>query len=305
MNAIPLSQKQQHGCNLCGAVVVRELYTASDHLGKSDEPFSIVECSGCGVLRTLPEMSDEELDRFYPEDYWGECGGPSQGWIEKSQAEKVRFLETSVKGGGRILDIGSGAGYFLRALDANRWDRFGVELGKVAAAAANRVLGQDRVFTGTLIDAACAENFFDVVTFWSSLEHTNRPKANIIEARHIIKPGGTLILEVPNSESYQARFFGSDWSALDVPRHRYHFTTAILKNLLADAGFEVYRLTYYSRTHNSHALRQSLKARLLGKRPTLINKAIFCLAIPFIKPFDWLMTTIDEGATITLAARAI
>ncbi len=77
-------------CDLCGSVTVRELYTAKDRLRNTDLLFSIAECVGCGVLRTLPDMSDAELARYYPDDYWGGAG-PSQKWIESSQSEKTRL----------------------------------------------------------------------------------------------------------------------------------------------------------------------------------------------------------------------
>src|SRR5437870_13264122 len=84
--------KSTGGCDLCGSTAARELYTARDRLGNSNQPFYIVQCEGCGVLRTLPEMSDAQLASFYPDDYWGGAAEPTQRWIESSQSEKVNFL---------------------------------------------------------------------------------------------------------------------------------------------------------------------------------------------------------------------
>jgi 2-polyprenyl-3-methyl-5-hydroxy-6-metoxy-1,4-benzoquinol methylase len=255
-------------------------------------------------LRTLPDMSGAELARYYPDDYWGGAG-PSQKWIESSQSEKTRFLSRCDLLGGSILDVGCGAGFFLRALSPTRWERFGVETGEAAARAAERAVGSGHVFAGTLTQSAWADSRFDVVTFWSALEHTNEPRANLREAKRIIKHGGSLIIQVPNAASYQARFFGGDWFALDAPRHRYHFTLSLLDRLLSEIGFEVYRVNYFSKAHNSHALRQSLKSKLLSRESKAFNRALFYLSIPFIKPCDLLMTALDEGATLTMAARAV
>lgn len=285
-------------CDLCGSVTVRELYTAKDRLRNTDERFHIVECCGCGVLRTLPDMSETELGNFYPDDYWG-GPEPTEEWIAHSQSEKTNFLSRCGLTGGRILDVGCGSGFFLRALDAKRWDRFGVELSPVAAEGVERSLGSGHVFCGTLTQSTWEDSSFDVATFWSALEHTNEPRANLKRARRIIKTGGSLIVQLPNAASYQARFFGGDWFALDTPRHRYHFTRSTLDRLLGETGFQIYQTTYFSKAHNSHALRQSLKLRLAGRR------ALFYLSIPFIKPVDWALSAMNQGATLTVAARAV
>jgi 2-polyprenyl-3-methyl-5-hydroxy-6-metoxy-1,4-benzoquinol methylase len=305
MTARPQSETARRGCDLCGATTARELYTATDRLRNSGERFSIVGCDGCGLLRTFPEMTEVELARFYTEDYWGEDSEPSERWILSSQAEKTRFIKRCGLEGGHILDAGCGAGLFLRALDPGRWDRFGVETGEVAVRMANRALGAGRVFACPLTEAGLDDANFDVVTFWSALEHMNEPRANLLEARRILKPGGTLVVQVPNAASYQARFFGGHWFALDAPRHRYHFTPGTLRSLLRQTGFEVYHATFFSRAHNSHALRQSLKAVLYGSGSPSPGAALFYLSIPFIKPFDWLMSALKQGATLTVAARAV
>lgn len=307
MNARPEStaERQRAGCEICGSLTARELYTARDRLRNSDELFFIAMCGGCGVLRTLPEMTEYELARYYPNDYWGDQAEPSEAWIKSSQSEKTRFLESCDSGGGRLLDVGCGSGFFLRALDSNRWERFGVETSAAAARSANLALGNGRVFAGTLIESECEDEAFDVVTMWSALEHMNDPRANLDEANRIIKPNGTLIVQVPNAGSYQAHLFGGNWFALDAPRHRYHFTPQMLDRLLAEAGFKVYRKTFFSKAHNAHALRQSLKTTLFSRSSGPFNRALFLAAIPFIKPADWILSALGKGATLTLAARRV
>lgn len=284
-------------CGLCGCGESSELYRARDRL--SGRAFSIARCQGCGALRTLPHMSESELSRFYPEEYWGR-EEPADEWIRASQSEKTRFLRRCGLERGRILDVGCGAGFFLRALDPSCWERFGVEPGERAYQMAAAKLGRDRIFFGKLTDAGLDDSFFDVVTFWSTLEHMNDPLSNLIEARRILKPGGTLIVQVPNAASYQVRLFGGHWFAFDVPRHRYHFTPPALRRALSQAGFEIYRMSFFSENHNAHAFKHSLKS-LLG--PSAPGRLAFHLAAPFIWPVDLLMSALGLGATMTAAAR--
>jgi 2-polyprenyl-3-methyl-5-hydroxy-6-metoxy-1,4-benzoquinol methylase len=179
--------------------------------------------------------------------------------------------------GGRILDVGCGSGFFLRSIDAAAWDRFGVEIDARAAGSASLAVGKANIFTGTLLESHYPDAHFDVVTFWSALEHVNQPRSYLAEARRVVKPGGTLIVQLPNAASRQLRWFGGDWFALDAPRHRYHFGFETLKRVLEEAGFEVYRATFFSKAHNAHALRQSLKAKLWTDTASAPRRALLYL----------------------------
>src|SRR5438046_1131486 len=97
------SQQMASACDLCGSTAARELYTAKDRLRNTDDRFVIAECCGCGVLRTLPEMSESELGSYYPGDYWG-GDEPSRKWIASSQSDKTGFLARCGLTSGRILD---------------------------------------------------------------------------------------------------------------------------------------------------------------------------------------------------------
>lgn len=304
MKARPRLDTLVSSCSVCGSTTATELYNAKDRLRNSDDLFRIAQCE-CGVLRTLPAMTDAELARFYPGDYWGGEANPTQRWIEKSQSDKRQFLSRCGLAGGSILDIGCGSGFFLRALDPAKWDRFGVETGEAASSATERAIGSGRVFTGELMQSRWPDSKFDLVTFWSALEHTNDPRANLLEARRVIRSEGSIVIQVPNAASYQARAFRGGWFALDVPRHRYHFTPRVLARLLSETGFEMYRATTFSKAHNSHALKQTLKAKLVTSSSSRISHARFHLAVPFVKPFEGMMSLLGRGATLTVAARAL
>src|SRR6187401_752270 len=293
-----LQNQRRSPCDICGSAETEAKFVAEDRLASDSQIFTISQCVGCGVLRTFPEMSDIELAQFYPEEYWGE--GPSGEWIVKSQSEKKAFLEDTSVQGGRILDVGCGSGYFLRALDGVLWDRFGVETGQAAVEAARKHLGDKNVVEGGLEDSQFDNESFDVITFWSSLEHINHPRAALVEAHRILKPTGKLIIQLPNAESYQSRLFKGNWFALDVPRHRYHFSEKVLRRFLKETGFAIGRMTCYSREHNSHALRQSLKSKL---SIPVVGRAAYLLIKPFTTPVDTFISNRGHGATITLVAR--
>ena len=63
---------------------------------------------------------------------------------------------------------------------------------------------------------------------WSSLEHVHEPRLAVRAAREVLRPGGLLVVYVPNLGSWSFRTFGEHWFALDLPRHLTHFTPETL-----------------------------------------------------------------------------
>jgi SAM-dependent methyltransferase len=77
----------------------------------------------------------------------------------------------------------------------------------------------------------------DIVTFWESLEHVPNPRAYVEKAYRLLRKNGHIMVECPRYDSLEARFFGSSWFHLDMPRHTVHFTNEGLQLLLRRSGF--------------------------------------------------------------------
>jgi SAM-dependent methyltransferase len=78
----------------------------------------------------------------------------------------------------------------------------------------------------------------DAVVMWHVLEHLDDPRAALRRVHGWLRPGGLLLVGVPNLDSWQRALAGERWLHYDVPRHRMHFTPAGLGALLRAAGFE-------------------------------------------------------------------
>ena len=100
------------------------------------------------------------------------------------------------------------------------------------------------------------------------LEHLIDPGMALAYARELLLPGGSLILQVPNAASYQARLFGARWYGLDVPRHLINFTPKSLALLLDRAGFKYQLVQRFSLRDNPAAMASSLAIGLdpIGRR---------------------------------------
>lgn len=147
-----------------------------------------------------------------------------------------------VQRGGRILDVGCGNGAWLLKMRSLGWDVEGVEVSPLGCKMA-RAAGLT-IYQGELAEAARPPASYDVVRIWHTLEHVPDPRAVLDEVVRILKPGGLVLIGVPNAGGWMARIWRSLWFDLDVPRHLWHFKAPILRHLAEDAGLHVVALRH-------------------------------------------------------------
>jgi SAM-dependent methyltransferase len=239
-------------CGICGGTAASFLFTARDYnFRTSEELFSILRCSACGTAQTLPRPPEETLGRYYPPGYYP-TGGYDPVYYRRrilpAQREKLAIVRT-FRPSGTLLDIGCGAGFFVREASQGGFSAEGIEFSHEAAEFGRRESGV-RITEGDFLDSQFADHSFDVVTLWHVLEHLPRPAESLRKIRSLIRPGGLLIIAVPNFDSIQATVFRGHWYHLEVPRHLYHFTPAALRRFLGSQGFDVRGETQRSLEHN-------------------------------------------------------
>ncbi len=152
------------------------------------------------------------------------------------------------------------------------WQVEGVELSEAAAHHARDLLGLS-VFVGDFLAVPLAPGTFDVVQLWHVLEHCADPVAALRQAHALLRPGGLLVLAVPNFESLQARLAGRHWFHLDIPRHTVHFRAGALLALLAREEFAIDTVAHFSLEQNPYGWIQSLQ-NLAGFRANLLYELL-------------------------------
>lgn len=153
--------------------------------------------------------------------------------------------------GRRLLEVGAGAGFFVKSAAEHGFEAIGVEPSDLAARYARSELGVD-VRTGFLETSEVSTETFDVVCMWHVLEHAADPLALLEAARARLAPGGRLVLEVPNVDSVGAEMMRGRWAHLDPVAHVSHFAPGSLTTALDAADFRVLHLStliegYYDR----------------------------------------------------------
>jgi len=148
---------------------------------------------------------------------------------------------------GRILDIGSHAGFFLASARARGWQPYGVDIEELSTGYARRKFGLE-IFRGELAEAKFPDGYFKAVTCWHLLEHIPDPLLLLKEIRRILQKDGLLALETPNLAGRRFKKLNSDWDQIKPRAHLYYFTKDTLAKLLERAGFKVLSVKFYSDT---------------------------------------------------------
>jgi SAM-dependent methyltransferase len=234
------------------------LFQTSDYV--TGRPFALGECAACGLAVTVPQPDD--IAAYYPTEYYGEPGSRRfplvvEALQRAAYAVRSRAVERLAGGRpGRVLDVGCGRGLLLEAFRRRGWKVQGTELTDASAAFAREALGIP-VHVGPMEGWPWPGGHFDAITLWHVLEHWPDPRVVLRAAQHLLRPGGVLVVGVPNFGSPEARATRAGWFHLDVPRHLAHFTPGSLSRALRQSGFDVQRLSFFAPEFDAFSFVQS------------------------------------------------
>ena len=306
-------------CPACGSRQSRALFCGADRLYQTTEKrFSVVECSGCRLLRLHPWPSAGELQRYYPESYWFTSEDNTVGRLEEEYRRFVLRDHVNFVAGacgpadGPVLDVGCGGALFGRLLGDRGYRVFGLDYSRQAANVAWRQNGVS-VVAGIFSDPPFAHDLFAVVTMFHVLEHLYDPGSYIQTARRLLRPGGRLIVQVPNASSWQFLLFGDRWNGLDVPRHLINFRADDIRTLIEQSGFKVTRTKYFSLRDNPAGFASSLAPNLdpmarrvrgiaESERMRMVKNLTYFGLVLAALPFTLLEAACGAGSTVMIEA---
>ncbi len=255
-------------CNLCGKIQFETAayFKSSDlkrinktlikkgvrAIGSIDGKFKIVRCKKCDLYWINPRLSKKDLARFYNGFYLKKFEGENISFEESVYGnlnidqEKGRLKEIKrFKKKGFLLDIGAGPGHFLKIAKDDGFKVWGYELSQAAIKIARDTF-KVNIASGEIDKLAVKNNFFDVITLHSTLEHTPNPAKYINIAYQKLKDDGLLVFNVPNYRSityYLVKLLNLPNPGL-IFEHLYYFTPSSVTTLLKDK-FDILEITSF------------------------------------------------------------
>jgi len=202
----------------------------------SDDWFDYNVCKSCGTL-SIASIPDA-LGRYYPSDYYSLPSTEDDLARAATHEEYKLELISRFNRGGRLLEIGPGAGGFAYLAKRAGFDVAAVEMDERACAFLRDVVGVRVVQTADPEAPLRASGQFDVISLWHVLEHLARPEAVLEAAAGALAPGGVVVIAVPNPRSIQFALLRRYWAHLDAPRHLALMPSSAIREAAQACGLD-------------------------------------------------------------------
>jgi 2-polyprenyl-3-methyl-5-hydroxy-6-metoxy-1,4-benzoquinol methylase len=233
-------------CPLCGPeFLATSVATAIDfeYGTTGQQEWQFVRCQSCACLLLHPRPVDSAIAGLYPPDYepyrFDTLPRPVKLGRDLVQRSKVGVIARYAKAGAKIVDVGCGAGAFLRLLkDYGRrdwelwgWDYPGPHMGPLG----------DAGFS--IIEAPISEqnvpSDVDVFVLNQVIEHFPHPDRLLAALGRGLRPGGVILIETPDVDGLDSQWFGTrHWGGYHAPRHMVLFNAVTLRRLVERHGLE-------------------------------------------------------------------
>lgn len=213
-------------CPACDAIAVTEV----GHAGVCD----LWRCA-CGLV-----FADRATwrDPYSSRDYYDPANQPAESYPLQPTAtehDRVASVRRFLKSG-RLLDFGGGIGRTALAAQAAGFQAVVLEDSHKAVSDGQAHHPEIEWIEGRVIPDRIADGSLDGVTLFHVLEHLPDPRAVLEQIHRKLRPGGLLLIEVPNWGSHMRRLHGLRWQFV-LDHHVNHFTAGSLTRLVEGSGF--------------------------------------------------------------------
>lgn len=256
----------ENRCPACDGPLGQRFTASASEVGLA--PVEVARCEICGSGVTMggfPADADlYEKGAYAPEPARG--ASLAAPILKLFDRQRLRLVQRKFRPPATLVDAGAGRGRFVSHARALGYLASGVEPSERGCMAARHMYGLELV-QSSIEEAQILPESVDVVTLWHVLEHVPDPGATLDALAGWLRPGGGLLVGVPNLGGLQAAVGGDRWFHLDLPRHRTHFTVEGLHTLLSRHGYVVIATHQQMAEHNWFGMWQSAVSRAT-RRPS-------------------------------------
>ncbi len=213
---------------------------------RSGEEFRLFRCQACNFVFTQDHPDEKAAGKYYESDDYIAHSDNAKGIFNKLYhfarlimlGRKRRMVGkiTSLKSG-NLLDVGSGTGYFAGTMKNAGWNITCIEPNKKARDFASGKFNLNMISMAQA--TSLPKESFDCITLWHVLEHIHNPHDYIAALKRLLKPKGTIIVALPNCNSFDSHYYKHNWAAWDTPRHLWHFSPETFTLFSEKAGLHL------------------------------------------------------------------
>jgi 2-polyprenyl-3-methyl-5-hydroxy-6-metoxy-1,4-benzoquinol methylase len=228
-------------CYLCGSKDLKVIHTKLRHNVKRN----VLECGKCGIVYLAPDKQD--LKGYYTKEY-RKLYTPVLGKALNSQQlfdiclpyqkARIEALKQVLGPSKKLLDIGCASGAFLYSVKSHVSECVGMEFNSENVRFVEKKLGI-KVHSEGIEATSLPPGDFDIITAFQVLEHVDDPVRFLKGVYKLLKPGGTICIEVPNIQDvllsvYKVKPYADFWFR---DPHVFNYSPATLTTVLRKAGF--------------------------------------------------------------------
>lgn len=231
MASLPAFMAEDIHCSVCGNAEP-EQFT----LKYQKENFAVITCNTCSFHFIPPYYRKKIEYTQYKNAAVTAAVREGNNWV-KIQRHKLRFrfIRKFIKSG-RLFDLGAGWGHFMLAGKELGYDVYGVEISEqpYLYCVNDLKLPVDHIDFFEMDES----KKFDVITMWDVLEHIDKADVFLQKCAKLTRPGGYLVLQVPQIDSYFAKRHKDNWKMMGLD-HVNYFSKKTIRKILAKNGYEV------------------------------------------------------------------
>ena len=256
---------------------------------RDSKKHKVMKCINCSHIQLSPIPTVEEEKQFYNKNLQQKnirdvisIKKLHEKMITDTE-RRVSFVSKLTPKKGRILEIGSGHGFFLEMMRKKGFKMTGIEVSKEKQKILKKVT-KAKILSININENNPEIGFFDTIVFFHVLEHMREPIDFLKKCKKLLKPKGKIVVEVPNYDDFQLKL-NKKYSEFYWQRaHISYFTPKILRKVFQKNHFKNIKIVGVQR----YSIENLFNWRLTNK-PQIENPTY-----NLVKDFNWIESFYKE-----------